>query len=117
MVGLKPSPPPPPEPGCAFDCYGLQFSYWDLGMAPYMIASAVALLVCSIAAALGFRLGRTALLISIVGHTCVWLSFQRPLSSWHLDDALVWVVWLMWLLLNVWAFFSRRAQEFYAKNA
>jgi hypothetical protein len=86
-------------------------------MAPYMVGSAVALIVSCIVAALGFRAGRIALLASILAHTCMWVSFQLSFSSWHLDDVLVWSVWLMWLVLNVWVFYSTPAQRFYARNA
>jgi len=137
-VGPKPQPlptPSPPDPNCAFDCDGLPFfSIWDSGIAPYTIGIGVALLVSSLSAAVGIRIGQICLLVSIVlftiwiplegiaiirllGHLELLGAFRAWLSDFRVWDVLSSLAWFAWVGLNFFCFLGTRARQFYANDA
>lgn len=136
LVGLHPPPEEPPDPSIVFDA-GETFHdfFWRIGAAPYLLVLSVALMLSSIAALVGSRIGRNALLASICAFTgwqiCFAVWWMRPSEnltifqsipawfarSWDGERVLVISFVGLWVALSAWGLLCNKANHFYDKKA
>jgi hypothetical protein len=129
-------PPPPPDPQIVFDAGGTIDEFlWYIGAAPYVLVISFALLLSSVAALVGSRIGRNALLASIGAFTCwqicfaVWwmrpsenLTLLESIPAWFArrwDGERVLVIFFvgLWVGLSAWGLLCDKANQFYEKKA